>query len=110
MNEDKTAIIRALNDEFRKTGIGGQILMTQGVKTLGANKINDVGLTVREFDDFTDDSDPYGEHDFGAFEIDGQTLFWKVDYYAKDMIHGSENPTDPDVTVRILTIMLASEY
>lgn len=110
MSKDKTATIRALNDEFRRTGVGGQILMTQGVQALGADKINDVVLAVREYDNFTDDSDPYGEHDFGAFEVDGQKLFWKVDYYAKDLMHGSENPADPDVTARVLTIMLASEY
>jgi len=110
VSKDKTATIRALNDAFRKSGIEGQMLMTQGVQALGADKINDVVLAVREYDNFTDDSDPYGEHDFGAFEIDGQKLFWKVDYYAKNLIHGSTDPSDPDVTVRVLIIMLASEY
>ncbi len=62
------------------------------------------------FDSFTEDNDPHGEHDFGAFEHAGQRIFWKIDYYAPDMEHGSENPADPQQTVRVLTIMLAREY
>jgi Protein of unknown function (DUF3768) len=61
------------------------------------------------FDSFTEDNDPHGEHDFGAFEHEGQRIFWKIDYYAPDMEHGSENPADPKQTVRVLTIILASE-
>ncbi len=62
------------------------------------------------FDSFTEDNDPHGKHDFGAFEHEGKRVFWKIDYYAPDMEHGSENPADPKQTVRVLTIMLASEY
>jgi len=42
--------------------------------------------------------------------IEGHKLFWKIDYYAPDMMSGSENPSDPNVTTRFMTIMLASEY
>jgi hypothetical protein len=45
---------------------------------------------VMNFDAFTEDNDPHGEHDFGAFEHEGQRVFWKIDYYAPDMLHGSE--------------------
>jgi uncharacterized protein DUF3768 len=64
---------------------------------------------VELFDSFTEDN-PHGGHDFGAFEHEGARIFWKIDYYAPDMEHGSENPADPKQTVRVLTIMLASEY
>jgi len=60
--------------------------------------------------DFSSDNNPYGEHDFGSFEIDGHKLFWKIDYYALDMMHGSEDAANPDITTRVLTIMLTEEY
>ncbi len=66
---------------------------------------------LREFDNFTDDNDPYGEHDFGSFEHDGMKIFWKIDYYDKHCsARGSEDPSDPEQTLRVLTIMLAHEY
>ena len=60
--------------------------------------------------EFNGDDDPHGERDFGVFEHQGQKLFWKIDYYAHDMMHGSPDPADPAVTCRVLTVMLASEY
>jgi hypothetical protein len=70
-------------------------------------------LDSREGGDFRrlpPDNDPQGERDFGAFEHNGDRIFWKIDYYAHDMEHGSEDASDPRQTVRVLTIMLASEY
>ncbi|WKL23776.1 DUF3768 domain-containing protein (plasmid) [Agrobacterium tumefaciens] len=65
---------------------------------------------VQSFKAFTPDNDPHGEHDFGAVVIESQKVFWKIDYYAPDMMHGSEDPSDPKQTRRVLTIMLAGEY
>jgi hypothetical protein len=45
---------------------------------------------VETFNSFTPDNDPHGERDFGAFEHNGERIFWKIDYYARDMQHGSE--------------------
>ena len=59
---------------------------------------------------FTTDNDPHREHDFGSFEIEGETYFFKIDYYALDMDGGSEDPADPEKTTRVLTIMRADEY
>jgi Protein of unknown function (DUF3768) len=65
---------------------------------------------VETFDNFTSDNVPYGEHDFGVIEHEENRIFWKIDYYAPDMMHGSENPADPKQTIRVLTLMLAEEY
>ncbi len=65
---------------------------------------------MRNFDDFNEDNDPYGTHDFGAFELDGERLMFKVDAYDQNLEFGSPNPADPNVTIRVLTIFLASEY
>lgn len=65
---------------------------------------------VRKFDDFSDDNDPWGEHDFGATELEGEKIFFKLDYYDLSLQQGSENPANEGCTHRVLTIMLASEY
>jgi hypothetical protein len=62
------------------------------------------------FDAFIEDNDPHGEHDFGAFDHAGHRIFWKIDYYDQAIEFGSEDPADPDKTMRALTIMLAEEY
>ena len=60
--------------------------------------------------EFSDDDDPHGERDFGVFEHQGQKLFWKIDYYDLELAWGSPDPANPDVTTRVLTILLAEEY
>lgn len=110
MSNDKTTRIRALNDLLRKTSQGGQILMTHGVSNFNHETIGRIAEAVKTYDDFNEDNDPYSEHDFGSFEIDGNKLFWKIDYYDQDMMHGSEDASNPEVTARVLTVMLAEEY
>ena len=65
---------------------------------------------MSKFDRFDEDNDPYGEHDFGALEVEGERLFFKIDYYDHDLSAHSPDPADPSVTKRLLTIMLADEY
>jgi hypothetical protein len=67
-------------------------------------------LAIQRFVDFNDDNDPHGEHDFVSVDISGEKYFAKMDYYAPDMEHGSEDPSDHMQTTRALTIMLASDY
>ena len=102
--------IALLNDMLRRTFSGGKVVMTPGVAALPENELARALERVRQFNDFTSDNDPHGEHDFGSFELAGVTYFFKVDYYAPDMESGSEDPSDPQKTVRVLTIMRADEY
>jgi hypothetical protein len=102
--------IRLLNDNFRTTFVGGQVVMTPGVAELPIDEKARVLLTVQGFADFDTANDPHGEHDFGSFELAGETYFFKVDYYSPDLSSGSEDPADPEKTARVLTIMRADEY
>ena len=103
--------IRDLNDKFRRTGLGnGTVVITRGVQCQGPDFVQAAFQAVRSFDAFSEENDAWGEHDFGAVEIDGEKLFWKLDYYDPSLTVGSENPANEAVTHRVLTIMLACEY
>ncbi|WP_430449491.1 DUF3768 domain-containing protein [Rhodophyticola sp.] len=103
--------IRELNDAFRRDGQGrGSVMLTVGIQGEGQEFLEAAVAAVQGFDAFGEDNDPWGEHDFGAVEVRGQKVFWKIDYYNPDLTAGSENPANEAVTHRVLTIMLASEY
>ncbi len=103
-------MIRNLNDRFRTTGIDGKVVCTQGVSALGMPSKLRLYKRVREFNDFNEENDPYGEHDFGKVQFEGTDYFWKIDYYDTNMKYGSEDPSDPQLTTRVLTLMRADEY
>lgn len=109
-NAKRTRCIRELNDQFRRTGDGGQQLITPGIVELGMRALMDIRQLVADYDAFCEDNDPYGEHDFGNLEYQGNKVFWKIDYYDTTLTAGSPDPTDPAVTTRVLTILLAREY
>ncbi len=102
--------IAMLNDIFRNTGIGGKLIFTEAVRQLKAEDKNELLMLVCSYDNFTEDNDPYGEHDFGSIETRGEKYFWKIDYYDLDLLYRSENPADPKQTKRVMTVMFASEY
>jgi hypothetical protein len=106
----KTARIRALNDELRQNFAAGIAVMTPGVAALGAEAVERIVKTIAVFDDFCHANDPHEEHDFGAFEADGQMIFFKIDYFDRELSMHSPDPADPSVTQRVITIMLAEEY
>jgi hypothetical protein len=105
-----SARIAELNDELRTTGKGGTILVTAGVQGRGGSFLAEALTAMRTFTTFTPENDPYGEHDFGAFTVEGTRLFWKIDYYDQSLSGASPDPADPAVTHRVLTILLAEEY
>ena len=71
-NDDQAEIIRALNDELRQNLRTGTAFMTAGVAALGAEAVARIVKTIAVYDDFCHANDPYEEHDFGSFEVDGQ--------------------------------------
>jgi hypothetical protein len=108
------AAIRALNDQLRRAlpfpKPLGHLVATKGVEPLTVAKIVALAVAIRDFDAFTPDNDPHGEHDFGAVEHDGVRYFWKIDAYDRALEFASPDPSDPAVTTRVLTIMRADEY
>jgi len=104
--------IRDLNDELRRniSHHAGHAVITPGVAALGPDAVLRIVKTIEVFDDFCQANDPHDEHDFGAFAADGQTIFFKIDYYDRTLTMHSPNPADPTVTIRVITIMLAKEY
>jgi Protein of unknown function (DUF3768) len=106
----KTETIRALNDELRQNLTTGAAFLTAGIAALGPEAVARIVKTIAVYDDFCHANDPYEEHDFGSFEVDGHTIFFKIDYFDKSRSCHSPDPADPTVTERVITIMLAGEY
>jgi hypothetical protein len=102
--------IRVLNDELRRKLPEGHAVMTTGVAALGSEAVARIIKTIAAYDDFCHANDPHEEHDFGSFDADGSVIFFKIDYFDKALNAHSPDPSDPSVTERIITIMLAEEY
>jgi len=103
--------IRRLNDQVRQGDLSNATLVvTRGVQAWGEAFVAAVANAVIAYDRFTEDNDPHGEHDFGAFEVAQRQLFWKIDYFDLALSAHSPDPANRAVTHRVLTIMLACEY
>ena len=101
MSEDNAKQIAELNDRFRlrfsfpchepEPPVPGLVVATRGVLSLPSETQVLIWETVRQFDKFTEDDDPHGEHDFGSFDVDGvsEKIFWKIDYYADSTVRSA---------------------
>ena len=87
--------IRELNDAYRCHGVGnGRTVYTRSLCGLGLGFKLAALLCVKSYTAFTKDNDPHGEQDFGSFELDGETIFWKIDLYEKDDVkHHLDRPS-----------------
>jgi Protein of unknown function (DUF3768) len=106
----ETERTRTLNDELRRNLSHGHAFMTPGVAALGAEAVARIVKTIEVYDDFCHANDPHEEHDFGSFETNGHTIFFKIDHFDPTLTVHSPDPSDPAVTKRVITIMLAEEY
>ena len=102
--------IATLNDNFRKSFIGGEVLLSAGIAAMSSEDKANIISMVQNFNDFTHSNDVYGEHDFLSIDYKGNKIFAKIDYYDLNYEFMSENPANPDITNRVLTILLSSEY
>ena len=104
------AKVRRLNDNLRIHGRGGIVLITCGIAGLDPSTIREVLAAVASFEAFNADNDPVGVHDCAILTVAGVEVLWKIDSYDRSRRFRSPDPTDPKVTVRVLTIMRADEY
>ena len=124
---ERTARIARLNDRARQAmGLACTAFVTVGFRSLPEADQSQVRELIETYDAFDEDSDPHGERDFGAVyqladgrwttdrprvrDDERERVFWKLDYYDRDLRFASENAADPAQTRRVLTIMLADEY
>lgn len=111
MSDPRQCAIAALNDCCRHAmGLACIAVQTPGINALPDPVQSAIRERVETFNDWTAANDPFGEHDFGAFDVEDVRVFWKIDYYNADYTGGSDDPADATQTRRVLTIMLASEY
>ena len=107
----RTKRIRRLNDQLRKgQAENATVVITHGIQAEGEEFARRAVGAVMAFEEFTEDNDPHGEHDFGAVLVDEEKLFFKIDYFDPELERHSDDAADPACTHRVLTIMLASEY
>jgi hypothetical protein len=108
-----TARVRELNDGLRRnllTQPHGQVFLTAGVAALKDDDRFALLTEVQCFEDFNEDNDPYGEHDFGRIDFKGGRYFFKIDYYDNNLEFHSPDKSNQKLTRRVLTIMQADEY
>jgi hypothetical protein len=119
--------IARLNDMARQAmGVACTAVANVGLRSLLEADQSRVRELIETFDAFDEDNDPHGERDFGTIyqlgdgcwtterprvrDDERERVFWKLDYYDRDLRFASEDAANPAVTRRVLTIMLADEY
>ena len=124
---EQTARIARLNDLARRAmGVACTAVATVGFRSLPEADQSSVRELIEIYDAFDEDNDPHGERDFGCVyqlgdgrwtterprlrDDERERVFWKLDYYDRQMRFASEDAANPAITRRVLTIMLADEY
>ena len=123
--------IAKLNDELRSKilsfdkyhNLGAlrfkdKIVLSHDVSKMSEEDQTEILEIVRDYKTFSEDNNPHGERDFGAFSFCSndsiyetpERYFWQINYYDNDLKYHSKDATDPSQTTRVLTIMKASEY
>ena len=110
MQTHETVSVAEANDRFRQTFVGGFVTITPRVETLESEIKARLLRAVREFNEFTPDNDPHGEHDFGSIELGRTRWLWKIDLYDANYQYRTPDPRDLDITRRVLTVMHATDW
>jgi len=99
-----------LNDNFRSSFRGGQVLLTDSVAALPDMVKASALEKVATFNQFTNANDPLGIHDYGWFEHCNRVVLWRLHTYNLALDGFSPDPSDPTATRRILFIGLAQDW
>ena len=110
LSRNKVAEIRRLNDAFRTSFRGGQVLLTESVAALPDMVKASALEKVAAFQEFNEENDPRHEHDYGSFDHCDREVWWKIDYFDVKLEYASPDPTDTLLTKRIMTIGLAQDW
>lgn len=123
MANERSAAVAALNDQFRAclfgkaaphphqtvvmaASLGEEVMNSEGRRDIEAAIL--AGIHEHSFG--ADGNDPYGERDFGAFNVADRELYFKIDYYDLSMTNHSPDATDPAVTHYVMTIAYMRDY
>lgn len=106
----RAEVIARLNDQLRKTGQGGTIMVTRTVMDLPEFNAVMLAAALATYQAFDADNDPHGERDFGDLTLFGTDLLWKIDYYDASLQFGSDDPANSKVTKRVLTVMTTADW
>lgn len=105
------------NNRFRSEVLKGRpghhrILSTQGIQALGPAAVQEILYLVLTFkeEDFREEFEPHGDRDFISAIYKGMKVWAKIDVYDLNLAFLSPDPADDEVTVRVLTLLLPSEY
>ena len=124
---EQTARIARLNDLARSAmGVACTAVATVGFRSLPKADQSCFRELIEALDAFDEDTDPHGERDFGTIyqlvcgrwtterprlrDDERERVFWKLDYYDRQMQFASDDAANPTITRRVLTIMLSDEY
>ena len=117
--------IAAQNDAFRRrmgsivagafhpggADLRGRVFATAAVAARGRPFVLACLRAVAGVTVFPPEDDPDGLRDFGAVEVEGTRVWWKVDLYSDDRLEwGSERPDDPARTYRVLTLLFPEDW
>lgn len=101
--------IAKLNDLLRTTMISNKCNKVILTPTVSESEDREkIISTVRNFNSFCEDNDPYEEHDCSVFEVNEKKYIWKIDYLDHNFLYGLA-PYE-ELVCRQLTIMHSSEY
>jgi hypothetical protein len=113
-DDEKKVRIAALNDELRmgRSPRNGKVIVTGDLaaEQPDPEKLKAIVVALHQFNAFTEDNDPHGEHDCAKFAVGDEEFMFKIDYYALDEEHLSDHPEDPNVTIRVMSVFYAHDY